>query len=251
MRCLADQLWLLNAYDNNNNCQPSDCYMQPRDIISDHGLVVCQFVSTPFAACGTGDQTALPMEEAKSWSAHCVHMFMRAVWWRQQTMTYALWRDFRSLLQQAANNRWRLRFGIQCSCSWALSQGRGSTTSAVHHAVGRVCWSAATDEHCELTTVLRWFVKYAACILFMRRKKSNTELVESHSAVVAPGGSDNPCCLCCSVTWQKFCHKIIIQHHHWQAGAGLCRHGCCCAGRDQGHNSTCVHPTHYITLKIF
>jgi len=32
------------------DCQPTDCVVQPPDIISDHGLVVCRFVSAPFAA---------------------------------------------------------------------------------------------------------------------------------------------------------------------------------------------------------
>ena len=43
-------------------------------------------------------------------------------------------------------------------------------TSAVRLAVGHVCWNAATDEHSELTTVLRGFVRYVPCTLFEKKE---------------------------------------------------------------------------------
>ena len=84
--------------------------------------------------------------------------------------------------------------------STSTISGRGSTTSAARYAAGLVCWSAATDEHCELTTVPRGFIKYTACTLFMRRRKSNTGLAISHRAGDTLDGSGNPCRLCCGGT---------------------------------------------------
>ena len=40
----------LDVVITRRDCQPTDCDVQPPGVISDHGLIVCQFASAPFAA---------------------------------------------------------------------------------------------------------------------------------------------------------------------------------------------------------